>query len=91
MQAQALRTPHPKSHNHPCQVFTCMLKPVTVDDVEAAVCDGLARYSHPATGRGGERSGGSAGGRSASAGLPVVAWDLRLVMEYCEMVGGCRR
>lgn len=79
------------SHPHIVQVFTYMLKPLTLDnDMDVGGCSAPAGI--------GQLPGGSEIGdqqavadeqeeeATAAASNPVLGWELRLVMEYCELV-----
>jgi hypothetical protein len=87
-------SPRPNLGRHcpsdPRQVFTYTLKPVTLADAElgagAAAGGGGACGAPPRLA--GSAVGGGGGGEDAvvADGDIVVAWDLRLVMEFAELV-----
>jgi hypothetical protein len=96
------------SHPHVVTVYTYTLRPVTIEDAELAGEPSAAQglLLQPAQGTGvvggplvaaGGGSGGVCGG-GGSGGAAVVAWELRLIMEFMELVrragpefGACRR
>jgi hypothetical protein len=69
------------SHPNVIQVFTYTLRPVTVGDAcQLGVRPGGG-------GDGGACEGGEGGGGPASCSEgAVLGWDLRLIMEFCELV-----
>jgi hypothetical protein len=74
-----------------------MLKPVTVDDIEYAGERGhrpstaappASPLPPPPPPTPHPQLGGQSLARDSVGAAAVAAWDLRLVMEYCELVGG---